>query len=189
MRVEMGSFFMKKKDGVVRGMFKLLNYENTLVRYELKAGRVLFEFPYWFKDRTKKRYMPFYKKWYENEKELYEKFILMYANEIEKMDEIQTFKGEMIDESIVEWDKSDIKLYNIKVEFEHLLKEVLFSFIPTQNKYEIQAKLNIPINSEKEVADSEVLLKGFVKEETTKRMWEPFRSKTKYKLRLLHMLR
>ena len=134
MGVEMGSFFMKKEDGVVRGMFELMNYENTLVRYELKAGRVLFEFPYWFKGRTKKRYMPFYKKWYENEKELYEKFILMYANEIE-------------------------------------------------------AKLNIPINCEKEVTDSEVLLKGFVKEETTKRMWEPFRSKTKYKLRLLHMLR
>lgn len=189
MGIEMCSFSIRKDEDLVKGMFKLLNYENTLVTYELKAGSVLFEFPYWFKERTKKRYMPFYKKWYGKEKELYEKFILNYVNELEKIDTIQTFKGEIKDESIFKGNKSDPKLYDVKVEFEHSLKEVLFSFIPMENHYTIEAKLNIPINSEKELINNSILLKSFVKEETIKQMWEPFRTKTKYKLPLLHVLR
>ena len=185
----MCSLSIRKNDGIVKGMFKLLNYENTLVTYELKAGRVLFEFPYWFKDRTKKRYMPFYKQWYENEKELYEKFILMYANELEKIDTIQTFKGEIIEENIFKGSKSDPLMYDLVVEFEHTLKDARFSFIPMANYYTIEAKLDIPINSRGDLLTSTISIEEFIKEETIKRMWEPFRTKTKYKLPLLHMLR
>jgi hypothetical protein len=189
LEVEMLSFSIRKENGVVKGMFKLLSYKNTPVIYQIKNEGVVFEFPYWSKERKEEHYIKFYETWYENEKEAYEQFIIMYLNKINKIDTVKIFKGKIIKEDIFQGRKNDPLMYDIVIEFEHLLKEVLFSFVPTMNHYKIEAKLDIPINSKGILNTSTVHLESLVKEETCKRLWEPFRDKTTYRLPLLHILR
>ena len=107
MAVEMHTFSMRKEDGIVKGRFQLLKYKNTQVLYKIHNGCVFFEFPNWCFDHTGNKYDELYQEWYQNEKNEYEMFVLNYLKAIKKLDEMDTFKGEIFIEKTFQTRKSD----------------------------------------------------------------------------------
>jgi len=174
----------KRKDGLISGMFKLLNYGNMLVTYEVENKRVLFKLPYRLNENMEKKYNT----WHEKEQKIYEDFILVYLDELNKLNELVLSQGKIIHEHCFKTESALLQ-YEISVEFTEFLKDTTFLFIPKINHYEIETNLDIPINSRGKSNSVKIKLEHFITDKTLQRLWEPFRHQTKYRLHLLHILR
>jgi len=184
--VEMYYFSLQKaKDGLISGMFKLINYGNLLIRYELKGERVLFHLSYRLNEKVEEQY----KKWYEKERNIYEDFIFVYVEELNKLNTINLPHGKIVHEVSFKDSEYESSIYEISVKFDTLLKDTKFSFVPERHLYGVETNLHFPINSQGITNSVKIRLKEFMSEDAIKRMWEPFRHQTKYRLQLLHILR
>jgi len=181
MKVEMIDFdIYKVEKGTIYGRFWLLKYNDIGVEFEFKNGEIKFSYP--FEGETEKKS---FSRWLFKEKELYTQFILNYLNEINKINEIPSFRGEIIEER--SYGQND-KYYIFNIQFDELPNNVILKFYPNTKHFKLFYKLSISINSDGDYPTA-VYMEDILEYETIKRMWEPFRSKTKYRLKLLHILR
>lgn len=187
--VEMTYFRMTKSVTLINGWFTLLNYNSTKVTFTVQGENIYFGFDEeQFTDSLQKeKEKALFDLWYEKEKEEYIAFIQSYLNEIREFDSTSKFEGEIVqEEKTLSLDYGEE--YNITVKYENIPHTIQFIFFKDHSFNGIKCHINLPINSKGELGHS-VLLGKFIKEETKKRMWDPFRSKTEFRLNLLHKLR
>jgi len=181
MGVEMRYFYISKtEDGNIEGSFMLIELYNIYVEF-YKKDKI-----YTFEPAIEKEKKHLFYQWFEDKKQMYEEYIENHLDIIDKLDNQQIFDGEIVKE---EKNLFNTDSYNVYINFENIPFTIRFSFFLSKNYYEINTSSFFPINSQGEVHDNEIYLKYLLKEETIKHMWEPFRSKTKYRLELLHILR
>jgi len=172
----------KVGNSTVYGSFNLKKYNDLRVEFEFKNGVLSFDCPIGEREKINS-----FSKWLLNEKDFYTKFILNYFNEINKINDIFSFKGKITKEYSCN-EPSNIKKYVLNVQYDELPTMVCFKFYPNDDVFDLLYQFPIPINSEGKYATG-IYIEEILKKETIQRMWEPFRSKTKYRLQLLHMLR
>lgn len=179
MHAEMSSFSIySKKQGKRSARFRLKNYQDLLVHFiEEQDG------PEFFRLDIGENAQELFKEWISKEKEIYVTFITNYLNEFDKLTSASSFEGEVINEQ-----KLNSNYYEIYVKFHKPIYEALFTFNTNLNTVELYFQLPIPINSEGDLAQKK-RMNILVKEDILKKMWDPFRSKTSFRLQLLHMLR
>jgi len=183
MKVEMNKFkVFYKENGRTVGEFDLINYNNITIQYNFYPNYVHFICVY-FEGEKKE----LFEKWLSKEKSLYEKFIINYFKEIDKINDIPSFKGKLIQE-IKYGETLSNESYHFHIQYEQLPNEINFSFFPGDNEFLLSYQIPMPINSSGELALPEYIDKYLI-EETIKRMWNPFRRKTTFWLPLLHVLR
>ena len=162
-----------------KGWFCVENYNYLVVSYECKNGVLLFQCT-----NAEEEEEDCFSKWLLNEGELYTTFLLNYLDEIKKINNKVSFKGKLIEEfPLEEIDKQ----YEIVIQYNEIPNNVDWTFIPKINKFNIFYQIPIPINSRGQYGGG--FIEDILEYETMKRMWEPFRSKTRYRMELLHMLR
>jgi len=182
MNIEMSNIFIEKAEkGTMYGRFWLLNYNNLGVEFKCKNREIEFNYPY--EDEKEQKY---FSVWLLQEKEFYTSFLLNYLNEITKFNHITFSKGEIVREICREILRN--KCYIIRIKYEQLPGIVKFQSFPSNGKFEILYRVPIAINSKREYAGV-ISIENILESEAVKRMWEPFRDKTKYRLQLLHVLR
>jgi len=169
------------ENDVIYGCFRLINYKNLRVEFKFKNGKIEFSYPY--ENEKEKKY---FSKWLSKEKDFYAPFILNYLNEIEQFNQIPFSEGEIVRE--IDTDVLGKQCYMVTIKYKELPDAVDFKFYPSTGKCSILYQFPIPINSEGRYSTS-IHLEYVLTKETIERMWEPFRSKTKYRMELLHMLR
>lgn len=183
MKVEMDKFkVFYKENGRTVGEFDLINYNNITVQYNFYPNYVHFICVY-FEGEKKE----LFEKWLSKEKSLYEKFIIDYFKEIDKINDIPSFKGKLIQEMKFGETLSN-ESYHFDIQYEQLPNEINFIFYPSENEFSLSYQIPMSINSNEELAPPEYI-DEYLTEETVQRMWEPFRGKTKFRLPLLHILR
>jgi len=180
--VEMSSFTMLPIDATLKiGTFDLLHYHQIRVSYELKNDQVFFTSMY---ESGKEKKM--FEKWLAPEKQVYTDFILLYHQELQKMNDCLAFEGHILEEKMIDYRR--FKKYIYYIQYDQLVNEVKIIFEPNHDLFSFSYQIPLPINSKGFLSMPESL-ETHLKKETLKRLWEPFRDKTKYRLDLLHMLR
>jgi len=169
------------ENGAICGWFKLKNYNELRVEFKFKNGEIEFNYPY---ENEKEKNS--FSEWLSKEKDFYTPFLLNYLNEVEKFSHIPFSKGKIVRE--IDTDILGKQCYMVTIQYKELPDSVDFKFYPSDGKCSILYQFQIPINSEGRYSTS-IHLEDVLTKKTIKRMWEPFRSKTKYRLELLHMLR
>lgn len=181
MGVEMSTIFVDLvKDDVIYGWFRVKDYNDLRIEYELKNGVLSFS-----RLSKNKKKNELFSEWLLNEKEIYATFILNYFNEINKINNISSFGGKLIEEHPHELIDKE---YILDIQFDELPTIVTLKLNPYMEEFKLLYQNPIPINSEGEYSKA-IYIGDVLQYETIQRMWEPFRSKTKYRLELLHMLR
>ena len=168
-----------RRNDMIRGWFRVENYNNLNVDFECKNGVLSFKCGLGIKEQINT-----FPKWQVNEEKLYTTFLLNYLNEINKINKIVSFKGKLIKESSYEQKN---KRYIFNIQYNELPNIVILKFIPKTGECWLFYQVPIPINSKGDYGG--VYIHNVLEYETIQRMWEPFRSKTQYRLELLHMLR
>jgi len=183
MKIEMSNFSFQKRDKEpIIGGFRLKKYNDIYVGIHEVDGKIDFKYMVHVDDKE------LLEKWLINEKSVYEQYINDYLNTLDNLESQTTFKGEILKEKKVKSQNGDV-LYNVTIQFEHIPGTVRFSFFPAENRYEIIAFSFAPRNHKVIIDYDQIVLNTMVSSETIKRMWDPFRNKTKFKLELLHMIR
>jgi len=162
--------------------------QDLRIKFDIKEDGVHFQNI--LEDREEK--VNLFNQWISNEKErkLYEEYILNYFKEIDKINDITSFEGEIIQEEKVRDQPNSPMRYSFEVKYNNLPHDVFFTFVPSWglDMYQLQFHIPIPINSKGQINAWETM-NDILEYETIQRMWEPFRDKTKYKLDLFYMLR
>lgn len=177
LKIELDTFnIYSSNDSKISGFFKLRNYQSLGVTFEFENG--IFTFFPQLGDHN------LFSKWNENEKNIYITFFLNYFNEIKKMNKIPIFTGRVKEEHYF---TNGFDQFLFILNYDQLSDEVRLSYFPESGAMSLHYRIPIAINSE---GDFEyTAINNLLDKETIKRMWEPFRDKTKYRLQLLHMLR
>jgi len=160
----------------------LTNYKCISIYCVLKQGNVQFENCF-----NEKEQIELFKSWHSKEKDVYEKYVINYFKEINKINDVSSFKGKIIREEKIK-SKTHQTKYQYDIEFNHFPYNISLTLVPSINFYELKYDVPIAYNSKGQIARNQSI-NYILKEETVKRMWNPFRDKTKYRLELLHMLR
>jgi len=180
MRVEMSKIVVYRvENDVIYGWFRVKNYDNLTVEYKCDCENEDVSFH--CSDNVRKKS---HSKWLLNEKELYTTFILNYFNEINKINEIPFFEGRLIKEQFSE---KYNKEYTFTIQYDEFPTIATIRLTPNLKYFRLFYQVPIPINSEGKYEG--IFIENVLKKETIKQMWEPIRSKTKYRLQLLHVLR
>jgi len=187
--VEMAHFQMTKSVNLINGSFTLLHYGLIKVSFNVQENEIYFGYDeaHFTNPLKREQGKELFDLWHTQEKEEYITFIQDYLNEIRAFDSHSEFKGEIVQEEKVQSLNSGAK-YNIDVKYKNIPHNVRFIFFENNSYNQILCHIHLPINSENELAHP-ILLGRNIKEETKKRMWEPFRDKTEFRLNLLHKLR
>jgi len=185
MKVEMSELgILQNEERIREGIFNLVNYQDISIHFEIKEDGVHFLNCLEWKEENVK----LFEKWHPKEKKLYEEYIINYFKEIDKINDVASFKGTIIRENKSQIGSRFSNKYKIGIEYDHFPYHVSFTFVPNTNLFMLEYEVPLAINSKGEIARAQVM-NYILKKETIKRMWEPFRDKTKYRLDLLHMLR
>jgi len=180
LKIELNTFnIYSSNNSKISGFFELSDYEFLGVDFEFENGIFMF-----YPHRENKKNNKLFSKWNENEKDFYTKFFLNYFNEIKKMNKIPVFTGDLKEEHYLT--KGYCQFFFI-LQYEQLPNQVRLSYYPESGGCSLYYKIPITINSQGEFGNTAI--NNLLDKETIKRMWEPFRDKTKYRLQLLHMLR
>jgi len=164
------------KASIISGFFELRNYNSLGVEFQFENGIFTFS-PHLGNPKL-------FSKWNENEKNAYTAFFLNYFNEIKKINKIPVFTGHLKEEYYFTngFDQFLFVLY-----YDQLSYEVRLSYLPESGETSLHYRIPIAINSEGDYGYTAI--NNILDKETIKRMWEPFRDKTKYRLQLLHIFR
>jgi len=187
--VEMEHFHMIKSVNLINGWFTLLHYDLIKVTFNVQENEIHFGYfeAHFTNSLKREKSKALFDLWYEKEKEEYATFIQNYLNEINAFDSYSDFEGEIVyEEKIHSLDLGE--KYNITVQYKNISHNLQFIIFKDHLGSEIKCYIDLPINSKGKIGHF-VLLGQFIKEETKKRMWEPFRDKTAFRLKLLHKLR
>lgn len=180
--VEMSSFTMLPIDATLKiGTFDLLHYHQIRISYELKNDEVFFTCMY---EKGKEKKM--FEKWVTQEKQVYTNFIVRYHQEIQKINDCLAFEGHILEEKMIDYRR--FKKYIYYIQYDQLVNEVRIIIEPNHESISFLYQIPLPINSKGFFSLPESLETHLTKE-TLQRMWDPFRSRIKHRLDLLHMLR
>ena len=125
MNVEMGTIYIEKvESNVVYGWFSVKDYNDIIIEYELENGVLSFS----HRSKNKKK-NGLFSKWLLNKKELYTTFILNYLDEINKINDIPSFKGKLIEEQSYEPIDKEYTIFFIKYRPLLIPKEIMKEFL------------------------------------------------------------
>jgi len=182
-KTRMNHFYIRKtQDGEITGNVQLENYKYAILFFEKKGEKINFK-PLDIKPEVQERFV---EKWCKDEQSIYEEYILNHIHAIDELNNQKIFNGRIVREEKFE-DRSVI--LEIVIKYDNIPSEVEFKFDVTNNCCQIQSDSFFPINRKGKRAFRSIYFENFLTEETIKRMWEPFRDKTEYRLQLLHSLR
>lgn len=152
---------------------------SLFVKFEVKKDQVFFNLD---DDGESGR---LFEEWLSKEAKVYRKFMGRFIKKLDEVNKQLSFEGKIINEysyeGVVEIECSfDSTPHNVKFFYVEQLETIVLEFdipIPMNKKGEFPRITLVPSE------ETRITL------ETLKRMWKPFREKTKYRLKLLHVLR
>lgn len=149
------------------------------IKFEIKKDQIFFELD----DDGESGLL--FEEWLLKEAEVYRKFMEQFIKKLDEVNKQNSFEGEITEEhsyrGVVEIQCSlDSTPQNVKFFYVEHLEVIVLEFdipIPMNKKGDFPRITLAPSKETRITID------------TLKRMWEPFREKTKYRLKLLHVLR
>jgi len=166
------------RNNVIYGGFWLKKDIDVKIEFKFENEELSFSC-----DSEDKKERKYFSKWLLKEKDAYENVVLNYLNELDKFNHISSFEGKIVEEHLSKSKRIGVQSYIIKVQYDEIPNPVTFEFFPGNRSFYLLYKVPVSMDLK------EMHIGHILKKETTKRMWEPFRDKTNYKLQLLHMLR
>lgn len=178
--IEMGVLnLFSSNDSKAQGFFTLKNFENLCVEFTFENGFFTFSL-----HQENAKNQKSFSIWNEHEKECYTTFLLDYVREIKKIDDIPVFSGELVKEYYF---TNNPHKFVFILQHDQLPNEVHLAYYPENGNIDLYTEILIPINSIGQYGKTAI--NDVLDKETIKRMWEPFRDKSKHRLKLLHFLK